>query len=358
VAEVFSTEFGDLTVSVRDAATGGLLWEQIIPIPEGADWAETSPAWAGAQTEEIYGFLADDPKRLIVCLFRQSRRSGLSDPNRGIEVFDLPPYGCQTDAVRFDLLTGKPIWRAAFQNVRVGILERSSFAGIWSNSPRMGIIDFEIGTNATIFESENQLGWPIMDGPNLSVPWHSKGEVGVDWIDKRGTRVRKGSWRQSGVRSTQLHAAESGLALQINDQMLSWFGKSDMPLWSIKAKPYIYRVHGSLHANVFVGTDGNGGRLLGFDAVSGSETLNLKPALGGVGDLTKVQGHDVLVATFRLSRSYSKPARLLVLSMKDRHHDLDIQSWGLVGTWEHGAVFLAGEHGERLSILDIRSAIE
>lgn len=91
VGEILSTECGGLTVSVRNAETGKQLWEHFIPIPEAADWAEASPAWPGAQTEEIYAFIADDPKRLIVCLFRQSRRSGFSCPARGIKVFSCPP---------------------------------------------------------------------------------------------------------------------------------------------------------------------------------------------------------------------------------------------------------------------------
>lgn len=352
VAEIISTECGGLAVSVRDAASGNLLWERFVPIPEAADWAETSPAWPGAQTEEIYGFLADDTKRFVVCLFRQSRRTHHYDPKRGWAV-PPPPYACQTDAVRFDPLTGNAIWRESFQGVRVEILERRSFTGIWSNSPRLGMLDFESGTNRTIYESPNLLGWPVLNGSVLSVPWHSKREVGVDWIDERGTRVRNGAWRQSAVRSTQLRATGSGLALQTNDQMVWWLGKEDKPLWSIRAKPYVYRVHSSADTDIFVGTDGRGGRLLGFDAASGRETLNLKPALGGVGDLTKVPGHDVLVATFRTSRADSKPARLLVLSMKDRHHELDHQCWGLIGAWEHGAVFLAGGHRERLAIVDV-----
>lgn len=252
-------------------------------------------------------------------------------------------------------MTGKIVWHGVFRNVRVGIIERSSFTGIWSHSPWLGLLDFETGTNVTLYESPNVLGWPVRVGAVLAVPWHSKREVGVDWIDDRGGQIRKGAWRQSRVRSTILHATESGLALQTNDQMLWWLGTGNVPLWTIRAKPYIYRVHCSRASNVFVGTDGNGGRLVGLDQVSGRETLNLKPALGGVGDLAKVPGHDVLVATFSTSRSDSTPARLLVLPMRDRHHNLDNQCRGLVGTWEHGAVCLAGKHGERLAVVDIRS---
>jgi hypothetical protein len=131
-------------------------------------------------------------------------------------------------------------------------------------------------------------------------------------------------------------------------------GKENEPRWSVRVKPYIYQVHRSPETDVFVGTDGNGGRLLAFDAATGRETLNLKPALGGVGSLSKVPGHDVLVATYSVSKSYSVPPRLLVLSMKDRRHRLDTDCCGLIGTWDHGAVGPAGKQWTRLAILDVR----
>lgn len=358
VAEILASKCGGLAVSVRDSTTGMHRWEQHIPIPEAADWAEPSPAWPGAQTEEIYGFLARDPKNLVVCLMRQTRRSGLSRPADNIHVFTLPPFRCQTDAVRFDPETGAAIWRASFRDVPVHIIERESFTGIWSNHARLGVIDFASGANTILYESPNQLGWPARNGGLLCVPWHSKEDVGVDWIDLHGCRIRNGAWPQKRAHSTVLHATEAGLALQTNDQTIWWLGKEDLPLWSVRAKPYIYRVHRVAESDVFIGTDGNGGRLLGFDPASGRETLNLKPALGGVGDLAKVPGHDVLVALFTTSRSYAVPPRLLVMSMRDCNHFLGAQCRYLLGTWQHGAVCMAGAKGERLAIIDIRGEPE
>src|SRR5262249_34523530 len=156
----------------------------------------------------------------------------------------------------------------------------------------------------------------------IAVSWHSKADVGVEWISERGHRVRNGVWRQPRVHQTYLHPTEAGLAMQGNDQTFWWLGDESRPLWSARTKPYIYRVHRAPESDVFVGTDGMGGRLFAFDPDSGRETLNLKPALGGVGHLAKVPGHDVLVSTFCVSRSYSVLPRLLVLSMKDRRHIL------------------------------------
>lgn len=74
LAELIPTECGAMNVCVRDLGSGELRWEQFVPIPQAADWAEKSPAWPGASTEEIYGFLARDAERLVVCLYRSSRR--------------------------------------------------------------------------------------------------------------------------------------------------------------------------------------------------------------------------------------------------------------------------------------------
>lgn len=353
VAELISTECGGMRVSVRHAATGSQLWEHFVPIPHAADWAEATPAWPGAPTEEIVAFVAEDACRLIVCLARQTRRSMMYSPT--VEVTTIPPYACQLDATRFDTVTAKAIWHAQFQDVPVGIIERKSFTGIWAKSPRLGIIDFETGTNTILHEFPNSLGWPVRDHSDIAVPWHSKAEVGIEWLTERGCRVRSGSWRQPRVHRTYLHPTEAGLAMQGNDQTLCWMGTECVPNWTIRAKPYIYRVHRASDTDVFVGTDGAGGRLLSFEHGSGQETLNLKPMLGGVGHLAKLPGHQVLVSTYCVSRSYCVLPRLLVLSMKDRRYSLDYECFLLLGTWKHGVVCRAGQNGKQLAVIDIRS---
>ena len=353
VAELISTECGGMTVSVRHTATGSQLWQHFVSIPDAAHWAEAAPAWPGAQTEEIVAFVAEDPSRLIVCLARQTRRSMIYSPT--VEVTTMPPYACQLDATRFDPLTAKAIWRAQYEDVPVGIIERKSFTGIWAKSPRLGIIDFETGTNTILHEFPNSLGWPVRDQADIAVSWHSKGHVGIEWLTERGGQVRNGSWPQPRISRTYLHPTEAGLAMQGNDQTFWWMGTECVPKWSIRAKPYIYRVHRTSDTDVFLGTDGMGGRLLGLDPDSGKETLNLKPKLGGVGQLAKVSGHQVLVSTYGVSRSSSVLPRLLVLSMKNLRYTLDNECFLLLGTWEHGVVCRVGKNGEQLAVIEIRS---
>jgi hypothetical protein len=350
IAELSPTEDGGALVSARHAATGQSLWEYLIPIPAAASWAEPSPAWPGAPTEEIEAFFACDPTRLVVCISRQSRRSRIYTSATTVDT--LPPYACQLDAIRLDA-SGVPIWQKDYPDVVVGILERRSFAGIWSSGQRVGVLDFETGANRVLQELPYKIGWPVHDNLSVAVPWHSSSEVGIAWLDERGNHVRQTKWRQPRVKTTCLHATEGGLALQVDDQTLSWLGE-DKPLWTIRAKPYIYRVHCSPGSDVFVGTDGRGGRLLAFNPVSGEEMLNLKPPLGGAGTLMKVPAHEILVAKFWTSHRDSIAGNLFVLTMRDRNHRFDCQCGELLGVWQHGAVCVTGKDGERLAIVDLR----
>jgi hypothetical protein len=115
-------------------------------------------------------------------------------------------------------------------------------------------------------------------------------------------------------------------------------------------------VHRAADSDVFVGTDGNGGRLLALEAGSGQETLNLKPARSGAGHLARIPGQPILVSTFCLSRSYSVAPRLLVLSMVDRQHTLGQECFLLLGTWQQGVVCLTGRDGSRISVIDVSSS--
>lgn len=352
VAELSGSEDGAAQVTAWHAATGDVLWEQQISIPDAAEWAESSPAWPGAQTEQIDAFIADDPNCLVVCLSRQSRTTRRY--SREFTVDTLPPYGCQTDAIRLDTATGIPVWHASYPGISVGIIERQSFEGVWSTSTQVGVVDFETGRNAILHEFPNALGWPIRVDSEVLVSWHSRREVGVVWIDERGNLLRQGSWRQPRIYETHLHDTPAGLAVQTNQQALWWMGKEPQPMWRIRAKPYIYHVHSSPATDVFVGTDGRGGRLFAFDAESGAETLNLKPALGGAGTLSIVPAHDVLVANFWTSRTDYTSGSLLVVSMHDRSHQFVCDCYELLGMWEHGAVCRSSKDDDRITIVDVR----
>lgn len=374
IAEIGSAECGGLTLAVRDAITGKQLWEKLVSAPRATDWSEPDPvpSLPGDQEDDTWALLLNSPAHLILCLIRATTRTVVIKPGMTMSALpqarpaagqteDSPPvprFRAEMMAVRMDPATGAEIWRERYLDVIVDSLKRGSFDGVWSNGSQVGVIDLDTGTNKTLFQSANLLGWPERDGSTLAVPWHAERHVGIEWIDaKNGRRARAGSWALSGVHTTWLRATGSGLGLQTNDQSFWWLGKEDAPLWNVRAKPYIYRVYHSAGTDVFIGTDGNGGRLLAFDADSGAETLNIKPAAGGFGSMEKVPGHAALVSHFRVSRSWSALGRLLVLPMNDSKLDIAQSCTAFVGTWEHGAVICVGKKGERLAVIDIRSSL-
>lgn len=183
-----------------------------------------------------------------------------------------------------------------------------------------------------------------------------RSDVGVQWFNAQGNCIREGKFDLRGVKSIQLHATSGGLGLQTNDQYFWWLGTGTQPLWNVRVKPYIYKVFSEPGGPVFVGTDGNGGRLYGFEAATGREILNLKPAQGGVATLSKVSGHPVLVDDIRTTKNYAHPLRLLIVNMNDCTSQCDIPCHSLVGTWQHGAVCRVGVDGSKLGIVDVRDA--
>ncbi len=355
IVEITSSECGGMRVVARDTRSGAVSWERFIPVPDAAPWAEPFPAWPGAQTEEISAFIADDPNRLVICLSRQARRMTLLAPDRGIEVTTLPPFACQIDLLRIAPSTGDINSQATLQDVRIAVLGRGKFSGMWRDKLRAGCIDFDTLENTLVYQASNAVGSPVRDGSRFAIPWHSKVEAGVVWTNGLGAVVRNVAWRQLRVRSIMMHTTRAGFAVQTNDQSLSWLGDGHSPKWTIRARPYIYAVSACPNSSVFVATDGNGGRLLAFDQSCGAETLNLKPAVGGVGSLAEIPAHDLLIASFRTSRSYSVPARLLVLSMEDLSYELHRECWNIIGTWDHGAICRVGLAGEQVAIVDIRN---
>lgn len=359
LVEIQATESGGVQATAWSAATGAVLWVRRFPVPEAAPWAEKTPAWSQAETEEIHAFLADDTEKVVLGFARHTRRSMGWSPT--INVDWIPPFACQLDMTGLDPLTGTQVWQDSYPDVTVGIVHRGRFCGEWSHDGRMGVIDLESGSNRVLFQSPHSLGWPTRDSRDFVVSWHAKAEVGVTWISERGEIVRTGAWLVKKVRFTHLHQTGNGLALQTNDQNLHWLGCGSTPLWSIRAKPYIYSVHHASGANVYVATDGNGGRLLGFDVRTGAETLNLKQKLGGFGAIIEM-GDGVFVHGWTDSPSYSVTSRLFVLAMKSGRFEICDTRLAPFAAWRNGVIGCiwknAVRQGGEIAIADLRPVIE
>lgn len=352
VVDLRPSQDGGCTLTAHCFLSGRPLWVRNFSVPESAEWAESTPAWPGAPTEEIDAFLADSQNCLVLCMSRQTRRSRLSSPSRNIHCTYLPPYRCQLDAARIDPQTGTTIWANEYRDVHVGIIERRCFRGIWACASRAGRLDFETGANQILYEYDATLGWPVRHDSRIAISWHNHRDVGVDSFDDNGTRICVARLRRPKVKLTMLHSVGAGLALQINDQGLCWLGQGAEALWEARCKPYIYRVYRGTNGDVFVGTDGNGGRLFGFDSATGEEILNLKPSSGGFGSLVAVKELGLLVTPFS-----AKPRHggLLILNTSNRSQHMIPGVYALIGQWNRGVVCRYGAKLDQLAIIDLAS---
>jgi hypothetical protein len=353
-ADMMTSPCGGLIITVLDGATGRQIWQTVVELPEPAQFAEPAPAWPGAPTEEIAAFFADDPDHLILCLSRQSRRSRRVSAGASLAAQTLPAFGCQLDAIRFDLSRGESLWRFQNPDIHVGAIERRAFRGLWATGTRMGSLDFETGQCTELLRSDETLGWPVRANDLIAVPWHGSKAIGIDWIDTAGGLARRWAVAERRVHKAQLHATRAGLAVQVNDQRLQWLGHETAAQWSTVAKPFIYHVHAGSCGDVFVATDGQGGRLVAFDAASGEKTLNLKPSYGGAGELVEVPDHEALLVKFWKSALKPNSCQLQLVSMRDRSSQAIGECSELIGAWQHGAIYRAGKAGERLAMIDLR----
>lgn len=333
IAEIQSGKRYEITACVRNPLSGQVIWERSFQCLDSND-----------------AYFAADPKRLVLCLYGQALLRKIDELPNPACLFDI------STVIRLDPATGQALWSDSYPNLLVRELERRTFTELWCRSPQLGLLDLETGIQTILHQSAVELGWsPARVGTTSAVSWHSPKQIGVDWFDDHGTRLRSCVIDKRGAKSTRLCDSGAGLALNLNGaELLWWYGDSDQPLWSFRAKPYVYQVHRAHETDLFVGTDGNGGRLYALDPETGQETLNLKPALGGVGDLSRLPHQRILVAPFRTSKSYSATRRLLVVSMDDRSHHLDYECQSLLGTWQHGAICRTGKKSERLTIVDLR----
>ena len=352
VVDIRRAQDGGCTLAAHCFLSGRPLWVRHFSVPESAEWAESTPAWPGASTEEIDAFLADSKNGLVLCMSRQTRRSRFSSPSRNIHCTELPPYRCQLDAVRIDPQTGTTIWADQYPDVYAGIIERRCFSGLWACASRAGRLDFETGANQVLYEHDATLSWPVRHDSRIAISWHNHRDVGVDWFDENGTRVCGARLQRPKVTSTMLHSVGGGLALQINDQGLCWLDQGTEPLWEARCKPYIYHVYRGTNGDVFVGADGNGGRLFGFDSTTGEEILNLKPSSGGFGSLVALKELGLLVTPFS-----SKPRHggLLILNTSNRSQHMIPGVFAMIGPWSRGVVCRFGTKLNKLAIVDLES---
>ncbi len=147
------------------------------------------------------------------------------------------------------------------------------------------------------------------------------------------------SWTEQGVRDIRAWPTSNGVVVQVNHQKVIWTTADDR-VWVQRAKPYVYGVFATEDSDIFVTTDGGGGRMLGFDRISGNETFNFRPALGGLAHTHFFEEAQIAVASVAMKKSHWVASRLLVFRTDTKSMDFVASCWMILSRWSGGVVFV------------------
>lgn len=350
VGEIFYDEPDSAKLVARCMKTGQVLWETVHPRPPLADWAEEKPAWPGAPQEEIYVFLAQSANNLVLCYHRRTRCFRKWTPEFSVE--ESPPFQCQTDLYSFEPTSGALRWSHVQPGLRLNILEWKDFQGLWVNGGQAGWLDFDSGSVSIMDRGECCFSMPTVYGEFGYFPWFDKKSKRVGYI-RTNQRMEVDcdySWSEKKVRDVRAWPTSRGVALQVNDQTILWTTAGDR-LWEQRAKPYVYRVFATDTSDIFVATDGAGGRLLGFDRTHGHETLNYRPAFCGLGHTHFFEEAQIAVASVAMKKSHWVASKLLLFQTDTQAMEFVSSCWLILGRWSRGVVFLSGEKDRHIAFL-------
>lgn len=354
-AELSYIEPESAKLVVRCLMSGEVLWEYEYQRPPLAPWAEKEPAWPGAPQEEIYLFLANSKDNLVLCVYRRTRCEAMTTPDFSVD--DVPPFHCQTELYSFEPTTGRVLWRVVQEGLRLDLLDWKNFRGQWVNGEQAGLVDLDSGEVSSIVKDDVCFGRPAIYKGNGYFPWFHKKHKRVGYIRSNSKMIvdRDFEWSATNVRDTRVWPTCQGVALQINDQKLLWTTHDGHMLWEQRAKPYIYNMFASDVSDIFVGTDGAGGRLLGFDSTTGQETFNFRPPFCGFGDCYFFEEPLLAVASAAVKKSHSVPSQILLFYPDTKEMEFTSTCWKIVGAWARGVVFVSGEKGRPISFLDLET---
>ena len=82
------------------------------------------------------------------------------------------------------------------------------------------------------------------------------------------------------------------------------------------------------NSDIFVATDGGGGRLFGFDRADGHETFNFRPALGGLAHTHFFEDAQTAVTSVAMKKSHWVASRLFIFKTDTKSMDFASSCWG------------------------------
>jgi outer membrane protein assembly factor BamB len=352
VAELCYAVHDCVKVVTRNLENGEVLWEYSYSRPALAAWAESEPAWPNAPQEEIYPFLAATEDSLVFCVHRRTRCFAMTTADFAVR--SVPPFHCQTEYYCFKPTTGEILWSSVQTGVRLDILDWQCYQGPWGNEDHAGWVNLVTGANVSIRRENCRFGRPAVNLGFGYFPWFKPSQKRIGYIRANPNMdvEREYEWSEKNVRDMRVWPTSQGVAIQVNDQKVVWATHTGEVLWEQRAKPYIYKLFASDTSDIFVATDGAGGRLFGFDPRSGQETFNFRPALGGVGECYYSENRGMAVASVAMKKSHWAASKVMIFDVQTKEFDFIANCWKILGEWERGVVFVSGDKERKITFLD------
>lgn len=334
---------GRLTVRGVAAETGAVHWKREISP------ADTRQLWnslvAGEMPEvERRACVLRRADMLVVALSSNPVRIERTESGEGST--HLSTGQPLVEFVRLDPADGGVMWRTGVARAACASFALSHrFGGLACCDGAISSLDWETGRWVPLTDAGSQPDCLARSGPIVGAVWRERGGLRLATLDTRDGTVRRGEHRERGIARVVAHPAGDGdFLLAINSRTVAFLDASASIRWRDRIGAYVYGVMGAPGSPVFVDAAGAGAALYAFGRGTGEVLVHERSALGAGGDLTLVDGTDLLAVSSSSRRDYGAGGLLVVRTDGTGLRRLDV-GHGIVGSYR-GAVITMSERDQ------------
>lgn len=247
------------------------------------------------------------------------------------------------EVTRLDPADGKQLWRTEPARAACGgVSVPTRWDGLVFRDGALASLDWARGEWAPLTEADGPPNALARSGTIIGAMWLRRGGMRLAAIDSRDGCVRHSQHQERGIRSVAAYPVGAGdFLLAINSRTVALMNAAAEVRWRARIGANVYRVFGSPGSPVFVDTAGAGAALYAFDRSTGAVLIHERSALGGGGDLTRVEGTDLLAVSLSSRKSHAAGGLVVVGVDGTGLRRLDVPS-GIVGSYR-GSVITRAE---------------
>jgi len=247
------------------------------------------------------------------------------------------------EVTRLDPANGKQLWRTEPARAACdGVSVPTRWDGLVFRDGALASLDWATGEWTPLTEADGPPNALARSGTIVGAVWLRRGGMRLAAMDSRDGCVRRSQHQERGIRSVAAYPVGAGdFLLAINSRTVALMNAAAEVRWRARIGAYVYRAFGSPGSPVFVDTAGAGAALYAFDRGTGAVLIHERSALGGGGDLTRVEGTDLLAVSLSSRKSHAAGGLVVVGVDGTGLRRLDVSS-GIVGS-HRGSVITRAE---------------